>query len=430
MMRWLYTIVFYCCLPFIVCRLLWRSIASPAYRQRWSERFAFYSSQKKLTSSIWLHTVSVGETVSAYPFARQLLTMYPQHTLVLTTTTPTGSAQVCRLFNDELKTQRVVHYYMPYDLPDCLQRFITCFQPQCAIFMETEVWPNTLTACHKKNIPTILLNARLSEKSFNKYQKINAFAKKTFSLFTHIIAQTKEDAERFKVLSSSTISVSGNLKSELTISSLLREKAKILHNKWSDDGKKMVLIAASTHEGEDEIILSAYQTLLLIHPLLLLVIVPRHPERFEKVTRLCEAGNWHVARHSQKNSVNENTQIIIGDSVGELMMFYGAADIAIIGGSFIAHGGHNMLEAAAWALPIVSGSSVYNFLNIAENMQAENALILVNGQKDLEKALEKMLADTDVRALLGNNAKRYLDQSGGALNKSIGVIKSLSLGGL
>lgn len=428
-MRWLYTLFFYICLPLIVCRLLWRSLKSPAYRQRLTERFGFLPSAdvRQSSVSIWLHTVSVGETISAYPIACRILEAYPQYTLWLTTTTPTGSARARDLFSEEITHGRVMHSYMPYDLPDCMARFIQKIRPVCAIFMETEVWPNTLTVCNKKRIPCVLINARLSEKSLQKYQRLASFSQQTFSLFSHIVAQTKNDADRLRALGSMPVTVSGNIKSEVCVTPELSDAAKQLREQWSSNGRKVVMIAASTHAGEDEVILSVYRELLGEHPSLRLVIVPRHPERFADVEQLCLAQGWQVALRSKERSVVDNTQVIIGDTLGELLLFYGASDIAIIGGSFIEHGGHNMLEAAVWGLPIISGPSVYNFSQIAKDMQDQNALILVDNQQVLVVTVDQLLRDTCGMALLGSNAKQYVKQSTGAVETTIALIQTLLL---
>jgi 3-deoxy-D-manno-octulosonic-acid transferase len=426
-MRWFYTLLFYCCLPLIITRLLWRSRKAPAYRQRLSERFGFSSrhTTKHSLPSIWLHTVSVGETIAAYPVAQHLLETYPQYVLWVTTTTPTGSARAQDLFSEEITQGRVIHSYMPYDLPDCLARFIKQARPVCAIFMETEVWPNTLAMCNKKNIPCVLINARLSEKSLLKYQRVISFSQKTFSQFTHVVAQTLQDAERLGKLGAASVTVSGNIKSEVSVSPALVEKASLLRKQWSCEGKKTVVIAASTHVSEDEIMLSAYRELHAEYPSSRLVIVPRHPERFSSVKQLCIEQGWQVACRSEGDSITESTQIIIGDTLGELLLFYGASDIAIMGGSFIEHGGHNMLEAAVWGLPIISGPSVYNFAQIAEEMQSQNALVLVNNQQALTATLHQLINDTSKSTSLGCNAKQYVEQSTGAVEITAAVIQTI-----
>lgn len=424
MMRFIYSFIFYLALPAIVLRLLWRSIKAPAYRQRCLERFGFFPrAMLKNRPAIWLHTVSVGETIAAKPLMTSLLKDYPQHVLIITTMTPTGSAQVCSLFAAQIAQGSILHSYIPYDVPDSVSRFLTRTNPQLAIFMETEVWPNILLACKKKNIATVLINARLSEKSFNGYQKLASLSSAAFSSISHIAAQTEADAQRVRQLAigmqADAISVTGNIKSEISVSDALYQQAQILKANWSMNGQKKIIIAASTHRGEDDIFLSAYQQLSQTIPNLLLVLVPRHPERFTDVKQLCAEQGFRVLSRSQGAVVEDATQIIVGDTMGEMMLLYGVADIAVVGGSFIEHGGHNMLEPAAWGLPIISGNSVYNFAKISADMQAQNALLLVDGPSELLTQLDDLLTDTTRAALLGQQAKAYVDNNVGALDKTL-----------
>lgn len=422
MIRCLYTLLFYISVPLILLRLLWRSIKAPQYRHRWSERFGFFPVQNNVAPCVWLHAVSVGETIAAKPLIVSLLAAYPQHCLLITTMTPTGSAQVRRLFAQEIVQGRVLHSYIPYDLPDCLQRFLSRVRPQLAIFMETEVWPNTLFTCDKNNIPTVLINARLSEKSLAGYQKVSTLSRMAFSSISHVIAQTQADADRIIQLGVTSISVSGNLKSDISLDGELRQQAESLKSAWSLNGRKKIIIAASTHNGEDEIILSAFQTQIIKNPELLLLIVPRHPERFTTVKQLCVAQGLHTITRSENMCVNDQTQVIVGDTMGEMMLFYGVSDIAVVCGSFIEHGGHNMLEPAVWGLPIISGNSVYNFAKIADDMQLQGGLLLVNGEHELCEQLDTLLNDIVLARTLGDQAKKYLNNSAGALNTTLQTI--------
>jgi 3-deoxy-D-manno-octulosonic-acid transferase len=418
-MRLLYTCIFYFSIPLILLRLLWRSIKAPQYRQRWSERFGFFPAPAKLVQpTFWLHAVSVGEAIAVKPLVDSLLQRYPRYQVVITTMTPTGSAQVLSLFADMIADKRVVHSYIPYDLPDCLGRFLSRTSPQLAIFMETEVWPNTLAACQKKNIPSVLINARLSEKSFKSYKKLAFLSRQTFSRITQVIAQTQADAERIKLLGAPSIVVTGSLKSEIILAEKLKSQARALKKIWSLNGDKKIIIAASSHRGEDEIILAAYQKLINQYPQLMLVIVPRHPERFTAVAQLCVDKGLVTVRRSEKHPVTKNTQVIVGDTMGELLLMLGATDIVVICGSFIEHGGHNMLEPAAWGLPILSGPSVYNFAKIAEDMLSLNALVLVKDQHQLAEELGKLLNDPPSAILMGEQAKAYIEKSRGALDKT------------
>ncbi|MFT5117524.1 MAG: 3-deoxy-D-manno-octulosonic-acid transferase [Kiritimatiellia bacterium] len=418
-MRLLYTYIFYFAIPLILLRLLWRSIKAPQYRQRWPERFGFFPASAKLIQpTLWLHSVSVGETIAVKPLVDSLLQRYPNHQVVITTMTPTGSAQVLSLFADMIEGQRVAHSYIPYDLPDCLERFLFRTNPQLAIFMETEVWPNTLRACQKKNIPSVLINARLSKKSFKSYQNFSCLSRQTFARITQVIAQTQAEAERIKLLGAPSIVVAGSLKAEVLLTDELKSQARKLKKNWSCNGDKKIIIAASSHHGEDEIILAAYQKLVNQYPQLMLVIVPRHPERFASVAQLCVDEGLVTVRRSEKSAITGDTQVIVGDTMGELLLMLGATDIVIMCGSFIKHGGHNMLEPAAWGLPILSGSSVYNFSKIVEDMLSLNALVLVKDQHQLAEKLGGLLGGPSTAALMGEQAKAYVEKSRGALDKT------------
>lgn len=456
MTRWVYSTIFYLALPLILLRLLWRSIKAPHYRNRWKERFGFApwilsETALKTTpnkSVLWLHTVSVGEAIAAKPLVEALLSHYPDDLLVITTTTPTGSAQVKKQYAQQLTDGKIFHTYIPYDLPDCIDRFLNRAQPKIAIFMETEVWPNILHSCHHKNIATVLVNARLSDKSLKSYQKLSNFSQQTFSMFTKIIAQTEQDASRFTQLlptlkfrtdyqedsqkvnqenslnSKDKIIVSGNIKTEIVIDPSLRVRAKELKDYWSQQGSKKIIIAASTHRGEDEIILSTYQQLLKKNDGIRLLIVPRHPERFVEVRQQCEALGLIVASRSESAAISDDVQVIVGDTMGEMMLFFGVSDIAIIGGSFIEHGGHNMLEAAAWGLPIISGKSVYNFSKIATDMEQQQALLLLDADK-LVESIQTFLQDASGAQSFGQKALHYVESNKGALEKTMVGLQSL-----
>ena len=422
-MRIIYSVVSYLLLPIFILRLLWRSIKAPAYRSRILERLGFIpllvNNKKPI---VWLHTVSVGETIAAKSLVKEFLKSQLHYSLMITTTTPTGSAQVLSLFSDEIEKENVQHCYMPYDLPDCIGRFLRKVKPSAAIFMETEVWPNTLAICYKNNIKTLLVNARLSEKSLRGYQRFNALSQGAFSLFDSIAAQSQADADRIVQLGGKNISVTGSIKLDIDIDASLVQEAKLLKEEWSNSGRRKVIIAASTHAGEDEVILRVYKELLKNNDQLLLVLVPRHPERFDAVKQLCFQNNLTTISRSEKNISAGNVNVIFGDTMGEMMLLYGAADIAIVCGSFVDHGGHNMLEPAVWGLPLLSGSSVFNFAKIADDMQKRQALLLVDDEQQLLENLHKLVNDDELSSRIGLQAKQYIDDNKGALDKVLLVI--------
>ena len=424
-----YTLLFYCCVPIILLRLLWRSGHAPAYRHRWLERFGILPPQlNNEKPKLWLHTVSVGETIAAEPLVLLLLQHYPDHQLLITTTTPTGSAQVRRLYADEMAKQRIVHVYIPYDLPGAIARFLLVVKPQLVLFMETEVWPNFLIACRQKKIPTALVNGRLSQRSLLRYQRFSWLINKPFSYFTTVAAQTNADAERMKMLGADKVGVTGSIKLELIISDCLQNKALEIKKVLSLNGRRKIIIAASTHDKEEHIIFSAYREILAsstnIPPLL--ILVPRHPERFSIAKKLCGEYSLIMACRSQFAELEEKVitdlHVLIGDTMGELMLLYGAADLSIVGGSFIEHGGHNMLEPAAWGLPILTGNSVYNFSLIANEMVEQNALLMVTSET-LSKQLKELLECEEYCQRLGCNAKHYVEKNRGALRKKMALIE-------
>ena len=436
-MRRLYTLVFSAALPLILLRLLWRSIKAPDYRRRWRERFGYAPLAHHVPLAhgqqrLWLHTASVGETIAAKPLVDALLHTYPQHQIVVTTMTPTGSAQVQALFAQAIQAQRLLHSYIPYDLPGCIERFLQWSQPTMALFMETELWPNIIHCCQQKKIATLLINGRLSARSLKGYQRIQGLAQPMFSQLTAVAAQTPADAERIAQLRDGPISITGNLKAEIRLSDALQQQAAALKQQWSLGGGRKILIAASTHHGEDEVILQAYQQLRQSIPQLLLIVVPRHPERFKSVYQLCQNSGLSTVLKSQQPP-GEDSHIMVADTMGELLLLFGASDLAIMGGTLVDRGGHNFLEPAAWSLPIVSGSSDYNFATIARDLSRAGALTQIDSaqlgsstQVDLAKALAKaceaLLSDSAQHQQQGRAAKAYIDQHRGALERLLTLI--------
>lgn len=418
-MRFIYTLIFYCAVPFILLRLLWRAIAAPAYAKRWSERFAFFSPLVTEKKVVWLHTVSVGEFIAALPLVRQLQARGDVQ-LVVTTTTPTGSERVRASLGES-----VFHVYAPYDLPDVLARFIRRTRPSLLLIMETELWPNTLSVCAKHNIPSVLVNARMSEKSARGYEKFSALTRPMLKNLTKALVQNKTDAERFNRigLPSASTEVTGNIKFDLTLGDELRIRAAELKQEWSENGRYLLLIAASTHQGEDEIILNAFVQCKKNPALenLRLVLVPRHPERFNSVNSLCASRGFVVARRSE-NRVEQNTQIILGDTMGELLLMFGASDIAFVGGSLVSNGGHNFIEPAAWALPLLSGEYVFNFAEVANLLTAAGGLQLLASVDELAHAVEFLVLNPAECKKRGEAALQVANENRGALDKTLNYI--------
>ncbi len=425
MSRLLYTFVFSLLLPVIVLRLLWRSLRAPAYRLRWRERFGDFSASLFHADQpvIWLHAVSVGETLAAVPLVKKLQHDNPDWQWVITTTTPTGSELVRASFGDS-----VFHVYAPYDLPIFLRAFLQRTQPQCAIVMETELWPNMLHSCKQQNIPVIIANARLSEKSARGYEKIAPLTQKMLNDVALVVAQQRTDGVRFMHLGlpRENMVVTGSIKFDLDIDAATREKAAALREQWTLNHTRKVLLAASTHFGEDDIILQAFQKIRATQTDLLLVLVPRHPERFDSVSKQCEASGFSVARRSHNTAPTANTDIVIGDTMGELLTFYGAVDIAFVGGSLVPVGGHNLIEPAAWACPVISGSQLFNFSEVEKLLRDNRALAIADNAEQIAAQVSAWLNDETARKAYGERAKAVADSNRGALEKLCALI-ALSL---
>ena len=417
-MRALYSCFFYVIVPFILLRLMWRSIAAPAYARRWAERFGFFAPLITTKKIVWVHTVSMGEFLGALPLIRRLLAD-PTLQLVITTTTPTGSERVRATLGDS-----VFHVYAPYDLPDVLARFLHRIRPSLLVIMETELWPNTIAACHKRNIPCVLINARLSEKSARGYARFSALTKPMLNCLSCALIQNQADADRFITLGlpRESVRVTGNIKFDLTLTDDVRNKATELKLTLSQQGQRLVWIAASTHQGEDEIILDAFAQLRQQQETgpgsLLLVLVPRHPERFDKVGQLCINRGFSLARRSA-GVVDSKTDILLGDTMGELLLMYGASDIAFVGGSLVPNGGHNFIEPAAWGLPLLSGEHLFNFAEVSNLLLQAEALVKVHSANELASAIQSLCVDVELRKAQGESALQVAESNRGALEKTL-----------
>lgn len=410
-MRTAYSAIFYLIIPFILLRLLWRGIKAPDYRLRWRERLACYD-RKYPQDVIWFHAVSVGEAEAVFPLVRQLQAQFPQTKCLITTTTPTGSARVCAVLG-----QTVEHVYLPYDTPGAVGRFIRCFKPVLAVIMETEIWPNLFACCGDHNIPLYVINARLSEKSARGYQKIPSLIHLVLANVKHIAAQTQEDAERFIAIgaNSGQVVTVGNIKFDLEIPEEIIAEGKQLKTALFDG--RFVWLVASTHRGEEQIFLEVYKQLKPKIPELLLLIVPRHPERFTEVGLLCSQNLLTVVTRTSKQPCNLDTDIYLADTMGELKMLYAAADVAFVGGSMVTVGGHNLLEASAIGVPVLFGSYMANFKEIAQKVLAHKAAIQCRDNEVIVKVIQLLYSDSGYRKLLVDNGKTFVHENRGAIEK-------------
>lgn len=415
-MKTLYTALLFLLMPLVLLRLLWRSIKAPAYRERWRERFGY--GEQLRPGGIWIHAVSVGEVQAVAPLVRWLLDSHPGLPLTITTTTPTGSAQVRRLFGEQ-----VSHSYMPYDLPAFLNRFLDRVQPSRFLMVETEVWPNLLSACRTRGIHSLLANARLSARSLRRYRRVRGFAESVFGLIDQVAAQSDADGLRFQALGvdGDRIEVTGSIKFDISIPASVEEQVEVMRRGW---GGRPVWVAASTHEGEEELMLVAHAQVKKTLPDALLVLVPRHPERFDRVTGQIIRSGLNFSRRSSGDVPTGDTNVYLGDTMGELPVMLGSADAAFIGGSLSKVGGHNMLEAAAQGLPVCFGPHTFNFALISQWMLDCGAARRVGDANELAEVISGWLSDASVRSEAGEAGRHLVEQNRGALARLQALVEA------
>lgn len=445
-MRRVYSLLLYILVPIAIIRLLWRSIQAPAYRQRIGERLGLafppllhFSTRLEASSpprpspptrgkgakyptGAWIHAASVGEVQASIPLIEHFLHSYPNLIVIVTTTTPTGSQRVRELFG-----ARIYHCYIPYDIPFAVRQFIQTIQPQLAIFIETEVWPNVLYECKRNNIPIVLANARLSERSLRGYAKFRALAREAFGCFTQVAAQSAADAQRLKNLgvAAEKLVVTGNIKFDLRLPVDLHTQSLILRESWGKE--RPVWIAASTHAGEEAQVLMAHREVLTFLPNALLVLVPRHPERFAAVGQLILNQGFELIRRSEMRACNSQTQVFLGDSMGELIRFFAAADVAFVGGSLVEHGGHNLLEPAALGIPVITGPYVRNFITIAATLVTAGAARQVKTAAELASVVVLWLRNADLRQCIGESGRLVVENNRGALGRLIKIVDGFNI---
>jgi 3-deoxy-D-manno-octulosonic-acid transferase len=407
--RGLYTVLFYVSVPWLLLRLFWRGRRNAAYRERWGERFALYRRPNRAVD-IWIHAVSVGEAEAAFALVREIR-RHGAWNILVTTTTPTGSQRVREVLGDTVE-----HVYLPYDLPDGAARFLDRFSPHLAVILETEIWPNLFWACTKRGIPLFLANARLSGRSAQRYRRIRGTLARVLA-GVRVAAQTEDDASRFVSIGarSDAVAVTGNLKfdSELTVT--VRDTGAELRRRWFGEGP--VWLAASTHPGEEIAALDAWEWLRHQHPRLRLVLAPRHPERFGEVARLCESRGYRLARRTQGERGWQSFDVFLLDTLGELKAFYVASDIAFVGGSLAAVGGHNVLEAAAAGAALVVGPNTWNFRQICRDLVEESAALLVGDSSELAEAVARLASDPVLRKTLVRRALAFVERNRGAVER-------------
>ncbi|MES2489893.1 MAG: lipid IV(A) 3-deoxy-D-manno-octulosonic acid transferase [Pseudomonadota bacterium] len=406
-MRWLYTFLLYLLAPLVLLRLLWRGLELRDYWFRWNERFGFVNRPEQ-DVAVWVHAVSVGESLAALPLIRALIARHGERRVLVTTMTPTGSARVREALGDQ-----VLHTYVPYDLPDAVARYITRMRPQQVVVMETELWPNLFRALAKRKIPLTIANARLSPRSFRGYMRFRSSISGVLADCTRIAAQSEADAQRFHALGAAErkVSVMGNIKFDMAL-----PDEQIANGHALRDGAP-TWIAASTHEGEEDAALTVHREVIKTFPNARLILVPRHPQRFDAVEKLIQKTTLSMQRRSALNGAAPSASVLLGDSMGEMFIYFSMADVAFVGGSLVPVGGHNVLEPAALGLPVLFGPQMHNFVAARDLLLETNAAEQVATNIKLTYAVLELLRDPARAQAMGQAGQKAVAANRGALNK-------------
>ncbi len=419
MNSWRYNLLLHLLLPFVYLRLLWRGRTVPTYKQNIEQRFGGHKNLPQ--HGIMIHAVSLGETLAAQPLVNALLKNYPHFPVIITNTTATGAERARALWGD-----KVTQCYLPYDYSWAMDKFLLQSQPRLIIVMETELWPNLLALAQRKKIPVLLANARLSAKSAEGYSKIQGLMTPMLQALSVLAAQDQDTAQRFLDLGApaTTVQVTGSLKFDLTLPDNLAERALELKQQWQLDGRP-IWVAASTHDGEDEIVLAAFKHIQQQFNQALLMLVPRHPERFDQVAELITKQGFSMARRSQQQAVTPDVEVFLADSMGELLLWLAVAEVAFVGGSLVNVGGHNPLEPAALAVPIVTGQTMFNFKQITEILLQAGALKQAANSQELAGVVCDWLNNPEQKQQAGQAALQVVNANKGALAKHLAIVEGL-----
>lgn len=420
MSRWLYSLAWWLALPLVLGRLWWRGRKEPGYRAHWAERLGFPDASPSARMTLWVHAVSVGETRASEPLVEALLAAYPDSRILLTHMTPTGRATGKSLFGHH--GERLVQSYLPYDTGFMVGRFLRRFQPRACILMETEVWPNLIAGCASAGVPVALVNARLSERSLRRGQKMGALMTDAAQAITLVAAQTELDAARIRSLGAPEVLVTGSIKFDVVPPQAALEKGAWLRTQF---GKRPVFLCASTREGEEALILDAWQRAADKPAGALLAIVPRHPQRFDEVEKLITARGLSVQRRSQLEAGIGNADVLLGDSMGEMFAYYAACDCAFIGGSLMPLGGQNLIEACALGKPVLVGEHTFNFAQATDEAVADGAALRVSDADALMAAALRLLEDEAARLGMGAHALAFAGRHRGATLRTVELLRRL-----
>ena len=419
-----YTAALYLATPLLLARLLWRGLLrNPGYRRRLGERLGLGARLGQPHGCLWVHAVSVGEAQAAVPIVKALRERRPGETILVTSTTPTGAERISQAFG-----AGVVHRYLPFDLPGAVARFLDRTRPRVAVVMETEIWPNLLAGCRARGVPVVMANARLSERSASGYRRFRRLFAPALGGVAAAAAQSGDDARRLASIGvpPDVIEVTGSTKFDVRLPASLREEAAALRRTWGV--ARGVWIAASTHEGEEEQVLDAFEQVLEALPDSLLVLVPRHPERFGAVAALVRRRGVEPAMRSRRPVDCTGARVFIGDTMGELPLFYAAADVAFVGGTLVETGGHNMLEPAALGLPVLFGPHVFNFAEIGRRLVEAGGAERVGGPASLGRAVAGYLEDANRRHAAGERGRAFVESNRGARDRVLAMIEALDRG--
>lgn len=419
LVRIVYTLLLALASPLLLFGLYKSKPNKPKFGSRWKEHFGITPKIKSNDKPIWIHAVSVGESIAATPLIKAIKEQNPKQSILVTTTTSTGAEQIAKLGD------LVEHRYMPIDFGFAIKGFLKAVQPKQMLIIETELWPNTLHNVHKAGIPITVVNARLSEKSGSNYAKVQPLFNVMLPCLAQILCQTESDANRFERLGvdKDKLAVTGSIKFDIQISEQVKQQGQQLRAQLGND--RPIWIAASTHKGEDELVLDAHRQVLKSHPNALLVLVPRHPERFDDVFTLCQQQGFSTVRRTSMHAVETNTQVYLGDTMGEMLTLMGAADICFMGGSLIGDkvGGHNVLEPAALGIATITGPSFFNFKEIIEMMQFEDSIILIKNNQDLTSIITSLIIDEQKRQELCVKITEFVAHNTGSLEKILKAIE-------
>ncbi len=417
-MNYVYNVLIFFAAPVAFLIELWRGLRDPSYRERLGERFGFGPSLPGPT--IWIHAVSVGEVQAAEPLVWQLRRRHPRYQLLLTTVTPTGAARARRLFGDQVQLR-----YIPFDLPGSVRRFFDRVRPRLAMILETELWPNLYAECGRRGVPLVLASARVSPRSVGRYRRLVPLFRQALSHGIVIAAQTETDAERFRSIGAAPerTHVTGNIKFDFQPPAGIEAQGM----RWREQNApgRPIWVAGSTHEGEEVIVLDAHRRVLERFPDALLVLVPRHPQRFDVVRELLAKRNHNCANRSSGAAISPATSVMLGDTMGELMMFYAAADVAFVAGSLVPIGGHNLLEPASVGRPVLTGPHNFNSEEIAQLLIDAGAAFIVADTGQLAQAISGLLDTAELRRVMGAAGRSVLDANRGALDRLLTLVDPL-----